>query len=58
MRDELFAIEPFDTLLQAQVLVADSRTEYNTYSPHSALGVLTPAEFADRPRPTNPPQLS
>ena len=42
MRDELLAIQQFDTLLEAQVLVADWRTEYNTYRPHSALGMLTP----------------
>jgi len=57
MRDELLAIEQFDTLLEAQVLVADWRTEYNTYRPHSALGMLTPAEFAQHWR-TNPPNLS
>jgi len=48
MRDELLAIEQFDTLLGAQVLVADWKEEYNTYRPHSALGMLTPAEFAGR----------
>jgi putative transposase len=58
MRDELLAIEQFDTLLEAQVLVADWRTEYNTYRPHSALGMLTPASFADQWRRTNPPKLS
>ena len=57
MRDELLAIEQFDTLLEAQVLVADWRTEYNTYRPHSALGMLTPAEFARQWR-TNPTKLS
>ena len=36
MRDELLAIEQFDSLLEAQVLVADWREEYNTYRPHSA----------------------
>jgi len=46
MRDELLAIEQFDSLLEAQVLVADWRDEYNTYRPHSALGMLTPAAFA------------
>jgi hypothetical protein len=30
IRDELLAIEQFDTLLEAQVLAADWRTEYNT----------------------------
>ncbi len=48
MRDELLAIEQFDTLLEAQVLVEDWREEYNTYRPHSALGMLTPDEYADR----------
>jgi hypothetical protein len=47
-RDELLAIEQFDTLLEAQVLVADWRIEYNTCRPHSALGMLTPAQFADQ----------
>ena len=57
-RDELLAIEQFDTLLEAQVLIADWRIEYNTYRPHSALSMLTPAEFADQCRRTNPPKLS
>jgi transposase InsO family protein len=46
MRDELLAIEQFDSLLEAQVLVTDWHDEYNTYRPHSALGMLTPAAFA------------
>ena len=58
MRDELLAIEQFDTMLEAQVLVADWRIEYNTYRPHSALGMLTPVEFATKWRRTNPPNLS
>jgi putative transposase len=57
MRDELLAIEVFDTLLEAQVLVSDWRDEYNDYRPHSALGMLTPAEFARQWRTNNPPQL-
>jgi len=57
VRDELLTIEHFDTLLEAQVLVADWRTEYNTDRPHSALGMLTPSEFARHWR-TNPPKLS
>lgn len=48
MRDELLAIEVFDSLLEAQVLVADWREEYNHYRPHSALGMLAPVEFAAR----------
>jgi transposase InsO family protein len=41
MRDELFAVEQFDSLLEAQVLVADWRIEYNTYRPHSAIVGIT-----------------
>jgi transposase InsO family protein len=31
--------------------------EYNTYRPHSGLGMLTPSEFAEQWR-TNQPQLT
>jgi putative transposase len=58
MRDELLAIEQFDTLLEAQVLVADWRQEYNTYRPHSALGMLTPVAFAEQWRTNHQPQLT
>ena len=47
-----------DALLEAQLLVADWRREYNTYRPHSALGVLTPAEFVAQWRQASQPQLS
>jgi putative transposase len=57
IRDELLAIEQFDSLLQAQVLVADWRQEYNTNRPHSALGMRTPAEFARTCR-NRQPQLT
>lgn len=39
-------LRPFETLLEAQVLAEDFRMEDNTYRPHSALGGLTPSEFA------------
>jgi putative transposase len=58
IRDELLAIEQFDTLLEAQVLVADWRAEYNSYRPHTALGMLTPSEFATRWRQERPLQLT
>ncbi len=51
------SIEQFDSLLEAQVLVAEWRAEYISYRPHSALGMLTPTEFAERWR-TNQPQLT
>src|SRR5215216_1949651 len=46
LRDELLAVEAFNTLLEAQVLVEDWRIEYNTLRPHSALGYLTPTNYA------------
>jgi len=58
MRDELLALEHLDSLLEAQVLVADWRTHYNTHRPHSALGMLTPAEYADQWAKNNPKKLS
>lgn len=58
MRDELLAIEQFDTILEAQVLVADWRSEYNDYRPHSALGMLTPVEFARQWRTNHQLQLT
>jgi putative transposase len=46
LRDELLAVEAFNTLLEARVLVEDWRIEYNTIRPHSALGYLTPTDYA------------
>ncbi len=48
LRDELLAVEQFDTLLEAQVLIEDWRIEYNTRRPHSSLGWLAPAIYARR----------
>ena len=48
LRDELLAVEQFDTLLEAQVLIEDWRIEYNTSRPHSSLGWLAPATYAGR----------
>ncbi len=38
LRDEFLAVEQFDSLLEAQVLIEDWRIEYNTKRPHSSLG--------------------
>jgi putative transposase len=46
LRDELLAVETLSTLLEARVLVEDWRIEYNTVRPHSALGYLTPTDYA------------
>ena len=58
VRDELFNIEEFATLLEAQVVVEAWRIEYNTYRPHSSLGDLTPAEYAATWTGPNQPALS
>jgi putative transposase len=57
-RDKLLSIEQLDSLPEAQVLGADWRTDYNTHRPHSALGMLTPAEYADQRAKNNPIKLS
>src|SRR5215217_3185570 len=44
--DELLKREVFTALLEAKVLVEGYRNHYNQERPHSALGYLTPAEFA------------
>lgn len=43
LRDELLNGERFTTLLEAQVLIANWRQEYNHFRPHSALGYRPPA---------------
>jgi putative transposase len=48
VRDELLDVELFDTLAEARVLIADWRAAYNSEHPHSALGMLAPARFAQR----------
>ena len=58
VRDELFNIEEFATLLEAQVVVEAWRIGYNTYRPHSSLGELTPAEYAASWTSPNQPALS
>jgi putative transposase len=45
-RDEVLAVEAFDSLPEAKVVIEDWRTTYNTMRPHSALGWKTPAGYA------------
>jgi hypothetical protein len=45
-RDELFAREIFDSILEAKVLYADWCHAYNVHRPHSALGYQPAAAFA------------
>ncbi len=44
--DEVLKREVFADLLEAKVLIEGYRGHYNHHRPHSALGYLTPAEFA------------
>jgi putative transposase len=46
MRDEVLNGEEFNSLLEAQVVLADWLVEYNTLRPHRGLGMLTPAAYA------------
>lgn len=47
-RDEVLDVELFRTLAEAKVILADWISSYNTEHPHSALGMLPPARFAER----------
>ena len=42
LRDEFLAVEQFDSLIEAQVLIEDWRIEYNTKCPHSSPGLARP----------------
>jgi putative transposase len=46
LRDELLDREEFSSLLEARVLSANWREEYDQRRPHSSLGYQTPAAFA------------
>ena len=52
MRDELFNLEIFYSLKEAQVLIEMWRRHYNTIRPHSALGYRPPVPAAVLVRPT------
>jgi putative transposase len=58
-RDECLNENLFRTLEEARAIIEAWRCDYNRIRPHSALGNLTPEEFADRdrvrqPQPRNP----
>jgi len=56
-RDEFLNRELLDTLLEARVLTARWRQEYNTFRPHSSLNYRPPAPEAYAPLPLDPAPL-
>lgn len=46
VRDEVLAVEAFDSLLEAKTVIEDWRNTYNNRRPHSSLGWKTPAAYA------------
>ncbi len=58
LRDEFLNGQLFDTLLEAQVLLEDWRTDYNINRPHSAHGWLTPVQFVEAWLNQQPLQLA
>ncbi len=46
IRDELLGVELFSCLTEAQVMIEDWRQDYNHHRPHSSLGMLAPAHYA------------
>ena len=51
LRDELLNETLFTSLAQVRAVLTAWKDDYNNARPHSALGNLTPAEFADRSAP-------
>jgi putative transposase len=58
IRDELLNLHAFTTIFEARRAAEAWRHDYNDVRPHSALGLLTPREFADRQKTTDTSQLS
>jgi len=46
VRDEVLAVEAFDSLPEAKVVIEEWRNTYNHRRPHSSLGWKTPAAYA------------
>ena len=46
VRDEVLAVEAFDSLLEAKTVIEEWRNSYNTTRPHSSLNWKTPAAYA------------
>jgi len=51
-RDECLGMQWFQNRTEARVVIEAWRREFNTVRPHSSLGDLTPAEFAEQSQST------
>ena len=51
LRDELLNETLFNSLVQVRAMLIAWKNDYNDIRPHSALGNLTPTEYADRSAP-------
>jgi putative transposase len=58
IRDELLNMHSFTTIFEARRRAEIWKEDYNEVRPHSALGQLTPREFADQSKINPPSQLS
>ena len=58
IRDELLNTRSFVSIFEARRLAADWQRDYNEVRPHSALGYLTPREFAEKSKKNPNSQLS
>ena len=58
IRDELLNPHLFRSITEVRAAADLWRTDYNEVRPHSALGYLTPREFAARFQTTQPSQFS
>ena len=46
VRDEVLAVEAFDSLLEAKTVIEEWRNTYNAHRPHGSLGWKTPNAYA------------
>ncbi len=55
-RDECLSMEWFRNRIDAKIVIAQFRRQYNEVRPHSSLGQLTPAEFKQQISSINSPE--